>query len=216
MEGQRRAEDDAEKHEDDERLHDARETSRAAKVDDGKSDDGVRETAPGTRDRTTREIFHGQPAAADQRAAHGDGPQDDIECESTQHPARQMSRPAFERGGAGRELPAREAFAEDELEERPERQGPEQRESAAGAADGRGHDVARADAARRHDQPGTDPALGAWWRDRLRGRRRGDHFRISLSTRPSTFGNGTPSSSAIVGATSRFVTRSSFVPGLIP
>lgn len=81
------------------------------------------------------------PTATDQRKIAGEKHQD---------PPGKMVSPGFERCRIGGKLPSRDAFAEDELEERAEQHSPQERESVGRAADSGRDDVTRADAARRH------------------------------------------------------------------
>ena len=128
VEGERRANHDAEKHDDDERFHDPREPRTAPEENHGKGHGGVRQCTPRARDRAAGEILDGKSATAHQRAAHRDRPEHEVNGKTNQNPARQMSRPAFEGRQSRGKLPACKAFAEDKLEERAEGQRPQQRE----------------------------------------------------------------------------------------
>ena len=77
-----------------------------------------------------------------------------------------MIGPAFERGLAGRELPARDAFLQHELEERARDDRPQQHDAVARAADGGRHDIAGADAGGGHDQAGAGKFENAHGRTR--------------------------------------------------
>ena len=66
-----------------------------------------------------------------------------------------MIGPALERGLAGRELPAGDALAQHELEERAGHDRPEQHDAVARAADGGRDDIAGADAGRGDNEAGT-------------------------------------------------------------
>ena len=76
-----------------------------------------------------------------------------------------MIRPAFERGLAGGELPARDAFLEHELEERAGGNRPQQHHAVARAANGGGDDIAGSNPSRGHDQarPGEFEKTYFWF-----------------------------------------------------
>ena len=152
---QQRADQDAEAHDADEQFHQPLEPRVAADPDEHEADQAVRDGAPRLRDGAAGEIRDAQAGGVGERGAHGHGPEHEIGAEVVLHPGRQVRRPAFERRQPGRQLPARDAFAEHELEERAERDRPEQHDAVARAADRRRHDVAGSDAGGRDDQAGT-------------------------------------------------------------
>lgn len=92
-------------------------------------------------------ILNRKSASADQRAADCNRPQHQVAKESDEHPSGQVPGPALQDRCPGGELPAREPFSEDELEECAKRECPEQTRPVRCAPNRRGNDIARADPA---------------------------------------------------------------------